>query len=83
MGDHEAAQQSLGKLINTYGDDVSWQVATVYTYWGDVDEALAALERGFAVRDPGLVYIKGFDTMTRLLAGNPRYEDLLRRMNLL
>ena len=83
MGDHEAAQQSLDKLASTYGDDVSWQIATVYTYWGDIDESLAALERGFAVRDPGLAYIKGFDTMTRLLAGNPRYEDLLRRMNLL
>jgi adenylate cyclase len=83
MGDQTAAQRSLDKLLENYGDDVSWQVAGVYAAWGDKDETLAALERGYAVRDPGMVYIKGSDTMTRLLAGDPRYEDLLRRMNLL
>lgn len=83
MGDQEAAQERLVKLVDTYGDDVSWQIANVYAYWGDKDETMAALERGFAVRDPGLVFIKGEDTMTKLLAGDPRYEDLLKRMNLL
>ncbi len=83
MGDRKTAQEKLDKLVTTYGDDTSWQIARVYASWGDKDETVAALERGFAVRDPGIVYIKGEDSMTQLLAGDPRYEDLLRRMNLL
>jgi hypothetical protein len=43
---------------------------------------MAALERGFAVRDPGLVFIKRTDLFADLLQDDPRYEDLLRRMNL-
>ncbi|HNP62315.1 MAG TPA: hypothetical protein PKH39_00190 [Woeseiaceae bacterium] len=83
MGDQKAAQERLDQLVETYGDDVSWQVANVYAAWGDKDETIAALERGFAVRDPGIVFIKGEYIVTELLTGDPRYEDLLRRMNLL
>ncbi len=83
LGEFETAQQKLQELIENYGDDASWQVASVYSAWGDKDETIAALERGFAVRDPGLIYILANQRMTELLAGDPRYDDLLRRMNLL
>ncbi len=83
LGEFETAQQKLQELIENFGDDASWQVASVYSAWGDKDETIAALERGFAVRDPGLVYILGNRRITELLAGDPRFEDLLDRMNLL
>ena len=82
-GNTEKAQQYLDELIERYGDDVSWQVAQVYSAWGNKDETMAALERGFAVRDPGIVYVKTAKTVSELLDGDPRYENLLRRMNLL
>jgi len=81
LGDTETAQQKLQELTDTFGDDVSWQVATVYAAWGDADNMFAALDRGFEVRDPGLVYIHSnwrFDAFH----DDPRYDDLLKRMGL-
>jgi TolB-like protein/Tfp pilus assembly protein PilF len=82
LGEQETARQKLQALIDLYGDDVSWQVARVYAAWGDGDQTIAALERGFVVRDPGLVYLKRDRTINELLADDPRLTDLLRRMNL-
>jgi TolB-like protein len=82
MGDGETAQIKLQELIDEYGDDASVQAAAVYASWGDVDETFAALERGFAIRDPGLVYIKGASIFTELLKDDPRWDDFLDRMNL-
>lgn len=83
LGDHETAQQKLQEIIDTFGDDGSAQVAEVYAAWGNVDETLAALERGFLVRDPGIVYIQSDDQMVELLKDDPRYEAFLRKLNLL
>ena len=82
IGETEKAQERLQTLIDLYGDDVSWQVAQVYAAWGNKDETMAALERGFAIRDPGIVYVRTAKTISTLLDGDPRYEDLLQRMNL-
>jgi adenylate cyclase len=81
LGDNETAQQKLQELVDTFGDDVSWQVARVYATWGDKENAFAALERGFAVRDPGLVFIKG-GRILDFLRDDPRYDDLLKGMHL-
>jgi adenylate cyclase len=81
LGDMDTARKKLHELTNTFGDDVSWQVATVYAAWGDADNMFAALERGFAVRDPGLVYIQS-NWRFNPYHDDPRYDDLLRRMGL-
>jgi TolB-like protein/Tfp pilus assembly protein PilF len=83
LGDHETAQQKLQEMIDTWGDDVSAQVAEVYTAWGNVDETFAALERGFLVRDPGIVYILSDTEMVELLEDDPRYDAFLRKLNLI
>jgi hypothetical protein len=67
--------------MDSFGDDVSWQVANVYMAWGDPDNAFAALERGFAIRDPGLVYLKS-NLLYEPYDDDPRYQDLLKRMGL-
>lgn len=83
LGDQETAQQKLQEMIDTWGDDVSWQVAEIYTAWGNVDETFAALERGFRVRDPGIVYILSDTEMVALLEDDPRYDPFLRKLSLL
>ena len=83
LDDQETARQKLDELVAAYGDDVSWQVARVYSAWGDKDQTIAALERGIAIRDPGLVYLKTAREINELLGDDPRLADLLERMNLL
>ncbi len=81
LGDRKTAEQKLAQLIAEYGDDVSYQVAAIYSSWGEPDKAFAALERGFAIRDPGLIYIQihaGFDA----LRDDPRYDAFLRKMGM-
>lgn len=82
LGEYETAQQKLKELVDTYGIDASAQQAVVYAAWGNVDETIAALERGFGIKDPGIIYLLGDRYIPPLLDGDPRYEDLLKRMNL-
>ena len=83
LGDQETAQKKLQEMIDNWGDDVSAQVAETYAAWGNVDETFAALERGFNVRDPGIVYIQSDDQMVALLKDDPRYDAFLRKLHLL
>ena len=81
LGNTATAEQKLQELTETFGDDVSWQVATVHAAWGDADEMFAALDRGFEIRDPGLVHIQS-NWRINPYHDDPRYDDLLRRMGL-
>jgi TolB-like protein/Flp pilus assembly protein TadD len=83
LGDLESAQQKLQEMIDTWGNDVSAQVARVYVAWGNVDETFAALERGFLARDPGIIYVQSETEMLELIQDDPRYDAFLRKMNLL
>jgi tetratricopeptide (TPR) repeat protein len=57
-----------------------WDVAMFYVHAGEKASALNWLERAFEVRDPNLPYMgwPDFDS----LRSEPRYQALLRRMNL-
>jgi Tfp pilus assembly protein PilF len=50
-------------------------------YAGDYDRAMDWLEKAFEVRDPNLPYI-GFEPLWDPLRADPRFKDLLRRLNL-
>jgi tetratricopeptide (TPR) repeat protein len=55
--------------------------ASVHARLGEVDEAIAALENAFKARDRALVFVNvnpRFDP----LRGDPRFQDLVRRMRL-
>jgi hypothetical protein len=52
-----------------------------YVYAGDYDEVMGWLERGFEARDPNLPYI-GISPLYDPLRSDPRFQDLLRRMDL-
>jgi tetratricopeptide (TPR) repeat protein len=57
-------------------------IALRYIDAGDYDRAIDWLERAFEVRDPNLPYF-GLAPIHDPLRDNPRFQDLLRRMNLL
>jgi TolB-like protein/Tfp pilus assembly protein PilF/predicted Ser/Thr protein kinase len=57
-----------------------YYIAMMYAFAGDKENAVEWLERGYEMRDPMMPYIGGFTF--DLLDDDPRYQDLLRRMNL-
>ena len=56
-------------------------VATLYLRAGDHDQAIAWLEKAYEARDPNMPYI-GVGKKYDPLRGDPRFQDLLRRMKL-
>lgn len=82
LGEPEKADASVQQLLDLYGDDVSWQIATIHVAAGDKDKALAAIRRGIDVRDPGVVYMRSTRDVYELLRGDPRYDALLEEMGL-
>ena len=55
-------------------------LALAYARIGQVEQALAWLEAGYRQRAPGLSGLK-VDPLFDPLRGNPRFQDLLGRMN--
>ena len=58
----------------------TWGLAKIHTALGDRDEAFRWLEAGFDVRFSWMPWI-GHDPAFAALASDPRFADLLRRMN--
>ncbi len=56
-------------------------LARHYIYAGDYDRAMDWLEKAFEVRDPNLPGV-AYQPLSDPLRSNPRFQDLLRRMNL-
>jgi tetratricopeptide (TPR) repeat protein len=81
MGMADQAQQTLQSLIVEVGESASYQIAIVYSQMGDADNAMSWLERGFNIRDPGLQYL-GVDSFMDPIRDDPRFQVLLRKMNL-
>jgi tetratricopeptide (TPR) repeat protein len=57
------------------------RIANRYIYAGDYDRAIEWLEKAYEVHHPTLPYIS-VNPLWDPLRSNPRFQDLLRRMNL-
>jgi hypothetical protein len=57
-----------------------YNIALIYAGLGEMDKALAWLERAFAERSTWMLYLK-VDPWLDSLRSEPRFQDLLRRMN--
>jgi TolB-like protein/predicted Ser/Thr protein kinase/Tfp pilus assembly protein PilF len=55
-------------------------IAVMYAFAGDEENTIEWLEKGYEIRDPMMPYM-GFYAFD-LVDDDPRYQDLLRRMNL-
>ena len=80
LGDAQASQQALDKLIATGAGDAAYQIAEVYAWRGENDRAFEWLERAYRQQDGGLVDLKG-DFQLALLRSDPRYVAMLRKLN--
>jgi TolB-like protein/Tfp pilus assembly protein PilF/predicted Ser/Thr protein kinase len=59
-----------------------WLIAKLYAYAGNNDRTLYWLERGVEARDPNMLYVSVWPLFIDLLGDDPRFKDLLQRINL-
>ena len=80
-GDRAGAQDLLDELLATSQSRyvAPYGVALIYNALGDKDQALAWLERGYQAGDHKMNLLK-VDPKWRNLHGDPRFEDLVRRI---
>jgi serine/threonine protein kinase/Tfp pilus assembly protein PilF len=74
------ARAALQRLIARAPDQYSVQIANVYAWQGDDEQAFVWLERAVAVRDGGLTGMQNRPEYDRL-KGDPRFQRVLRMMN--
>ena len=82
-GDKAGAQQMLAKLEQSSRTRYvpALYFAAVYTGLGDNDQTFQWLEKAFTEQDDRLVYL-GVDPMADPLRGDPRFQQLMKRLGL-
>jgi tetratricopeptide (TPR) repeat protein len=78
--DRATAIQTMARVRQLYGDAASYQFAQIHAQLGDRDQAFAALERGWQIKDGGLLAVR-VDPWLDPLRSDPRFAALLKRMN--
>jgi TolB-like protein len=79
LGHLRVARQALDETIAKNADDGAYQIAQIYAWWGDKDQAFQWLERAYAQHDAGLTLVK-VDPLVRSLRTDSRYTALLRKL---
>ena len=72
---------ALAELIAKFGETAAFQIAEVYGYRNDKDQAFQWLERARRQRDAGLAALR-IDPLLANLRGDPRWDAFLRTMGL-
>jgi len=75
------SEAELEALKAKHGVHAAYQVAQVYAFRGEVDEAFAWLETGYRQRDSGMGLVKS-DPLLQNLHADARWQPLLQKMKL-
>lgn len=81
LGHADLSQAALNAGIQLSGEALAYQFAEVCAWNNDKDCAFRWLDRAFQLNDGGLIYIK-HDRYMAHLRTDPRYTNLLKRLNL-
>jgi TolB-like protein len=81
LGHVKESQQAFDELRAKFAQEAAEQIAEVYAWRGEKDQAFEWLERAFQQRDGGLATIK-YDPLLAPLRGDVRYRALLKKMKL-
>jgi tetratricopeptide (TPR) repeat protein len=81
LGRKAHADAALAVLIKEQADGNALDIAEVYAFRGQSDEAMHWLECAYAQKDPWLFQIKS-GWLMKSLEADPRYKAFLRKMNL-
>src|SRR5882762_6179217 len=72
---------ALRELVAKYHEGGGYQIAQVYAFRNQSDEAFEWLDRAYAQRDSGLIGTK-VDPLLKSLRKDPRYAAFLKKLNL-
>jgi tetratricopeptide (TPR) repeat protein len=78
-GDRRAALATLARIERLYGEAASYQYAEIHASLGQADQAFAALDRGWQIKDPGLLGMKVDPTLDPIRS-DLRFTALLRKV---
>jgi TolB-like protein/DNA-binding winged helix-turn-helix (wHTH) protein len=81
LGRKKESDVALSEFIAKYHADAAYQIAAVYAFRNQSDEAFEWLEHAYTQRDSGLVETK-IDPLLKNLHKDPRYTALLKKLNL-
>jgi TolB-like protein/DNA-binding winged helix-turn-helix (wHTH) protein/TPR repeat protein len=81
LGRKKESDAVLGEYIAKYHATGAYQIAEVYAFRNQPDEAFEWLDRAYAQRDGGLTGTK-VDPLLKSLHGDPRYAAFLKKLNL-
>jgi TolB-like protein/DNA-binding winged helix-turn-helix (wHTH) protein/Tfp pilus assembly protein PilF len=81
LGRKKEADTALSELVTKYHAGAAYQIAQVYAFRNQSDEAFEWLDRAYAQRDSGLIVTK-VDPVLKSLHNDPRFAALLKKLNL-
>jgi serine/threonine-protein kinase len=81
LGHAKGSQAALDEVIAKHAKRGAYQIAEIYAWRGEKDKAFEWLERAYQQQDGGLSRVKG-DALLKSLRNDPRFNALLRKMNL-
>ncbi|UCF64511.1 MAG: tetratricopeptide repeat protein [bacterium] len=81
LGKKQESEKELIVYIDSYQEVAAYQIAQVYAFRGDIEQAFQWLDRAYEQRDTGLFLMK-YDPMFKSLRGDPRYPAFLKKMKL-
>ena len=80
LGREKESDAALSELITKYHEGGAYQIAEVYAFRNQSDEAFEWLDRAYAQRDSGLIETK-VDPLLKSLHGDPRFAAFLKKLN--
>lgn len=81
LDDRVESDRYLELLISRYGHILPYQAAEVHAWRGESDLAFQWFDRSCELHDASIMYLQ-FDPLLGKLRGDPRFDELLRRVNL-
>src|SRR5713226_2932085 len=81
LGRKKESDAALSELIAKYHASNAFEIATIYAFRNQTDEAFEWLDRAYAQRDPSLMSTK-MDPLLKSLHNDPRFAALLKKLNL-
>jgi TolB-like protein/predicted Ser/Thr protein kinase len=84
-GGYSGAMKSAADTLAAFSQETyiapAW-MAFVYAFSGEKEKTMEWLEKAYEIKDPLMPYFGGHGALNSLLYDEPRFQDLLRRMNL-